>query len=134
MVAYLELYLDLITGDYLIQRYSEYYGVGKLVHVSATEMRERGLEILLSHLKNEHGADPQQSEFAAFSTEQMNAFYRRHHHVFVDLTEEGVISTGPLRRQGSGFVAPKNEVIAICPPVTIEKLSDALRRAFDAFK
>jgi hypothetical protein len=131
--AYLELYQEKGSGDYLIQRYAGSYGVGRFIRVSREEMEERGLEIVLMHLRVQPLSEPSEKpELSAFTKEESRAFYRRTRHVFVCLASDGTISTGPLHRKGSGFVAPREEVVRLAEHRTNREFLEALRNVYSA--
>jgi hypothetical protein len=120
---YVTLYRNRKSGGCLIQRYAGIYAVGKFVNVSAAEMKAHGLEIILNHLNDEPSDKP---ELNIFSKEEEKTFRRDHRGISVNFSGQGIITVGPLRRQGSGYVVRKEDVIQLARPCTNEKFLAAL--------
>lgn len=126
----LHLYRNRKTGDVLIQRYANIHAVGKFITVSPPEMQERGLEIALRYLNEDLPAETaDKPELETFSKEEERDFLRRHRHVDISFGVGETIRIGPLRRRGSGFVVPQDEVIELSLPSKNEVFLDALNRA-----
>jgi hypothetical protein len=120
------LYRNRKSGDRLVQRYSGIYAAGRFVKVSAAEMKAHGLEIILNHLNDEPSDEP---ELNTFSKEEDKTFRRDHRGVSVDFSGQDIITAGPLRRKGSGYVVRKEDVIQLARPCTDEEFIAALDQA-----
>jgi DNA-binding GntR family transcriptional regulator len=128
----LTLYRHRKTGDFLIQRFFKTRAAGKFVTASAAEMQERGLDIVLKLLNDKSPAEPgATSELNNFTKEEERVFYRQHRHVCCWFEKEGVLALGPERRQGSGYVVRKDEVVELSSPFTNENFLEALNRIYD---
>jgi hypothetical protein len=127
----LTLYRNRKTGDCLIERFVGTYAVGKFMRVSTAEMQEQGLGIISKCL---WGEPPSQSEekpeMATYSKEEERAFRRLHQSVAIFSAERETIGIGVLRRQGSGYVVRKEDVIRLSLPSTNEQFLTALNQAF----
>lgn len=120
------------ADEYLIQRFANSYAAGTFTRVSAAEMSERGVDIILKYIKEEpetrKGDKP---ELTTMSKEERAAFYRNHLGISIHLVANTKIMIGPLRRRGSGFVVPRDKIIELSLPCTNGTFLDALVRAYD---
>ena len=129
---YLELYKNVATGDYLVQRYAGSTGVGRFLKVSCAMMREKGLGTISGILQSTPPPPEEKPELSTFSEQELKAFYSQHPHIFVYLQPGETICVGPLRKRGSGFVAPKEDVMELARPYTHREFVAAVDRAFAA--
>jgi hypothetical protein len=70
---------------------------------------------------------------ATYSKEEERAFRRLHRGVSIHSPEREIIRIGILRRQGSGYVVRKEDVVQLSLPCTNEEFLTALNRAFTEF-
>lgn len=134
MKTSLTLHQNRKTGDFLAERYVGIRAVGKLVHISAEEMQSRGLELVLNLLEEEASSKPaEKSERSCFSKEEDRAFNSLHQGISILLSEDRSFRIGRLRRQGSGYVVLKEDVLQLTPPYTNEEFHTTLHRAVTEF-
>ena len=125
------IYRNHKTHDLLIQRYAGIYAAGRFINLSAVQMKESGLEAILKLLNDEPPSRAGETpELKAFSKDERRIFYRQHSSVSVSL-KENVLLVGPYRRQGSGFVTRKDEIVNISLPSTNEEFLSVLNQAFE---
>ena len=123
----LTLYQNRKTRDCLIERYVGTHAVGRLAPISGAEMEINGLERILGLLQDvSRPANGEKSERSSFSKEEDRAFNALHRGIGVDLSDDGSITVGPLRRKGSGYVVRKEETVRLSPRRTNEELLTAL--------
>ena len=67
---------------------------------------------------------------ATYSKEEERAFRRLHQSVAVFSAEKEIIGIGVLRRQGSGYVVRKEDVIQLSLPSTNGEFLTAFNQAF----
>ena len=104
--------------------------VGPFIRVSALEMRERGVEVVLQSLaENPERSTDAKPELETFSKDEERVFFRDHRGVYVEVVADCAMRLGPLRKRGSGFVVPREEVLELSLPVTNEVFRGALGRA-----
>ena len=128
------LYQNRKTKDCLLERYVKSSAVGKLLKISAAEMGANGLEIISECL---WGKPPPKSdekpESATYSKDEERVFRRLHQSVAIFPTGKESINVGVLRRQGSGYVVRKEDVVQISLPCTNQEFLTALNRALTEF-
>jgi predicted Zn-ribbon and HTH transcriptional regulator len=90
------------------------------------------LDIVLKLLDDKSPAEiGETSELNNFTKEEERVFNRQHRHVSCWFRKEGVLALGPERRQGSGYVVRKDEVVELSSPFTNDNFLKALNRVFD---
>jgi hypothetical protein len=129
----LTLYRNRKTAGCSIEIYIGTKAVGNFIEVSAGEMCEQGLEIILKCLNGEILPHGETAELTTYSKEQERVFRRLHEAVSVHSPKKDEISIGKLRRQGSGYVVRKEDVVPLSIPCANEEFLTALNRAFTEF-
>ena len=128
----LQIFRHKKLGDYVIQRYLGSNGVGGFIKFSSTAMQEWAAELVLTHFKIAIPSNTERPGLANLAGDEEKEFYRKHSAVMVRFVDSKTLKLAPLQRKGSGFVAPKDEVIELSLPSTKEEFLSALDRAFQA--
>jgi hypothetical protein len=110
---------------------------GEFVHVSADDMRNKALDLILADFQEYSQRDPRHgSVIHGFSAEAKKAskFLRAYDHVHVSLESDSVLSFGPVcvtSRSGDSGVVSKRDVSTVSLPCSNEAFFQNLMAAFD---
>jgi hypothetical protein len=110
---------------------------GEFVHVSADDMRNKGVGLILADFQEYSQRDPKHgSVIDGFSPEAKKAskFLRAYDQVHVSLQSESVLSLGPVcvtSRSGDSGVVNKQDVSLVSLPCSNEAFFQKLTAAFD---
>ena len=127
----LNVYKNLQTGEFLIQRYSGIHAVGKFLRLSTTEMQRNGFDTVLALLENPLPSDiREKSELATFPKDEEKLFYSQHRHVVINLSGPQAMKIFPLYKKGSCSVAPRDQAVEIEIPCSGPHFLDELNKVF----
>lgn len=104
------IYLNIHNGSFKLESFAvetEFAftaSFGKLKLITETDMKLRGLEMLLSDLQQfASRKNVETSEMEKMSAQQRNAFYKAHKQVSVSLLPSRILRIEPMQKCGGGF-------------------------------
>lgn len=132
--ATLQVFQNRETGEFLIESYAVHakYGydvaVGALTRLSADEMRDRGLQLILDDLIEYHKRQgPAPSERASMSNVDRARFNRSHACVFIEEVDGHQLKLFPMKLTKRGvFESIPDAVRTLSARVTNQDFSEAL--------
>jgi len=105
---------------------------GKFARVSAAQMQNNGVNILLNDLRGFRNRIYERGEMSSLTDEQKTEFDRLHDHIIVRLIASDVLTLSPLHPEPAkrGYTSRPEEALHVKLPIDAKDFWDELHRAF----